>query len=274
MWQRMRVNVGLFIGCLAICAGCARSHARAQPSIAPLPAAGVGHYRLEIDHAWPHDPNAFTQGLLFHDGALLESTGLYGQSRLRQVDWHTGTVEKEIAVANQYFAEGLTVLNGKAYQLTWKNGVGFIYDVDTFQKLGEFRYEGEGWGLATDGTHLVLSDGTNRIRFLDPATFAVIRTIAVDLNGKPLDQLNELEWVGGEIFANVWQTDWIVRIDPATGHVRGVIDCSGLLSPADRRQNTDVLNGIAYDSAADRLVITGKNWPKLFEVRIVPTATK
>jgi glutamine cyclotransferase len=264
-----RLSTGVLLVAMALSTGCTRGDARAPQSIAPLPASGVGHYRLEVLHVWPHDAGAFTQGLLFYGDALVESTGLYGQSRLREVDWRTGSVRKEVTIPQQYFAEGLAVLGGKAYQLTWKHEVGFIYDADTFQRLGDFHYSGEGWGLTTDGTHLILSDGTNRIRFLDPRTFEVARTIEVKLDGNPRDRLNELEWVHGQLFANVWQTDSILRIDPATGSVRGVIDCAGLLSPADRRQNTDVLNGIAYDEKADRLIITGKNWPKLYEVRVV-----
>ena len=160
------------------------------------------------------------------------------------------------------------MLGDRAYQLTWRNGQGFVYDADTFRREGEFSYVGEGWGLTTDGHALILSDGTSQIRFLDPATFRVVRTIEVTRDGKPLVWLNELEWIKGEIFANVWQTNEVVRIDPVTGQVRGVIDFSGLLGPEDRGPQTDVLNGIAYDAASDRLFITGKNWPKIFEVRL------
>jgi glutamine cyclotransferase len=221
-----------------------------------------------VIRVFPHATDAFTQGLLFWNGSLLESTGLNGQSRLREVDWQTGRVLKEVEVPPQYFAEGLTVIGDKAYQLTWQSHQGFIYDAATFQRLGEFAYDGEGWGLTTDGTLLIMSDGTNRIRFLDPKTFAVVRTLAVTEKGAPVDQLNELEFIRGEIFANVWQTDRIVRVDAATGEVRGEIDCSGLLAPEDRTRETDVLNGIAYDPQSDRLLVTGKRWPKLFEVRL------
>jgi glutamine cyclotransferase len=162
----------------------------------------------------------------------------------------------------------LAVIGDRAYQLTWQHGKGFVYDADTFRLEREFSYSGEGWGLATDGRSLILSDGTNRIRFLDPTTFQVTRTIVVTMNGKPQNQLNELEWIRGEIFANVWQTDEIVRIDPSTGDVLGVIECAGLLSPQERGAGGDVLNGIAYDAATDRLFITGKYWPKIFEVRL------
>jgi glutaminyl-peptide cyclotransferase len=225
-------------------------------------------YDYEIVRTWPHDRGAFTQGLVFRHGRLLESTGLNGRSTLREVELETGRVLKQVTVPPAYFAEGLAVLGSRAFQLTWQNQKGFIYDVDTFQLQREFAYTGEGWGLATDGHSLILSDGTHRIRFLDPATLAVTRTIEVKLDGKPVEHLNELEYIAGEIFANVWQTADVVRIDPATGEVRGVIDFSGLLPAAERAPETDVLNGIAYDAKADRLFVTGKLWPRLFEVRL------
>ena len=239
----------------------------ASPATAS-PAAPVVHYTYDVVAVWPHDRGAFTQGLVFRNGELLESTGLNGQSTLREVELKTGRVLKQAAVPTQYFAEGLAVVGDRAFQLTWQNRRGFVYDVDTFRREGEFVYEGEGWGLATDGRLLVLSDGTSRIRFLDPATFQVTRTIDVREDGKPVERLNELEWINGEIFANVWQTDRVVRIDPATGRVRGTIDFAGLLPPQDRGPETDVLNGIAYDAATDRLFVTGKRWPKIFEVRL------
>lgn len=225
-------------------------------------------YTYEVVRSWPHDPRAFTQGLVFRNGELLESTGLNGESSLREVDIKTGRPLKQITVPQQYFAEGLAVLGSHAYQLTWQNHKGFIYDVDTFRQEAEFAYTGEGWGLATDGKELILSDGTNKIRFLDPKTFEVTHSIDVTYNGRPVVRLNELEWIKGEIFANVWQTDVIERIDPATGHVVGEIDFSGLLAPQDHGPETDVLNGIAYDPVGDRLFITGKKWSKMFEVRL------
>ena len=207
---------------------------------------------------------------MFRNGSLLESTGLNGSSSLREVDLATGKILKQVTVPRQYFAEGLAVVGDKAYQLTWQNHKGFIYDADTFRLLGEFTYEGEGWGLTTDGRQLILSDGTSRIRFLDPKTFSVVRSIEVTEDGKPVYQLYELEYIRGEIFANVWQTDRIVRIDAESGKVRGTIDLTGLLSNNERGPNTDVLNGIAYDEEKDRLVLTGKRWPKIFEVKLKP----
>jgi glutamine cyclotransferase len=254
-------------------AACSKPATAKAPSVPPIPAeasaaAPVARYGYEVLATWPHDPAAFTQGLVFRQGNFVESTGLNGESTLRETDVKTGRILKQVSVARQFFAEGLAVLGDRAYQLTWQGEKGFVYDVDTFRLEREFAYAGEGWGLTTDGRALILSDGTSRIRFIDPATFQVIRMIDVTASGKPVVRLNELEWINGEIFANVWQTDEVVRIDPANGAVRGVIDFSGLLSPQDRGPRTDVLNGIAYDAATDRLFITGKCWPKIFEVRL------
>jgi glutamine cyclotransferase len=227
------------------------------------------YYTYKIVHAWPHDPDAFTQGLLFHNGMLLESTGLFGKSSLREVTLETGRVAKNIPIPSPYFAEGLAVIGSRIYQLTWQNHKGFVYDVDSLAPEGQFTYRGEGWGLTSDGRFLILSDGTDRIRFLEPDSYHVVRDIRVSLAGHTLPMLNELEWIGGEIFANVWQTDEVVRIDPKSGNVNGVVDLYGLLPAGDRRVDTDVLNGIAYDSDRNRLFITGKRWPKIFEVRLV-----
>ncbi|MDB6128503.1 MAG: glutamine cyclotransferase [Verrucomicrobia bacterium] len=263
----------LVIASLTALAACGKSSAAKTPSIPALSAAADAHgtipqFSYEVVAAWPHDRQAFTQGLVFRNGSFLESTGLNGQSSLREVDVKSGRIIKRVTVAPEYFAEGLAVLGDRAYQLTWRNGRGFVYDADTFHLEKTFSYDGEGWGLTTDGHDLVLSDGSARIRFIDPENFHVVRTIDVTVSGKPLDQLNELEWIHGEILANVWQTNEVVRIDPATGQVRGIIDFTGLLPSADRERGTDVLNGIAYDPATDRLFVTGKNWPKVFEVRL------
>ncbi len=232
-------------------------------------ATKVQAYGYKIVNVYPHDSAAFTQGLIYQDGLLWESTGQYGTSSLRKVELKTGKVLKLIPVPREYFAEGMTVCHNKVFQLTWQNNKGFIYDPTDFNKLGEFRYDGEGWGLTHDADSLIMSDGTNQLRFIDPETFAVRRTVSVFENGQPLNELNELEYVKGEIFANVWQTDRVVRIDPRDGRLTGTIDLSGLLPGADRDAETDVLNGIAYDEHGDRLFVTGKNWPKLFEIRLV-----
>jgi glutamine cyclotransferase len=243
-----------------------------SPAIASGENSPPARYSFEVVDKLPHDPSAFTQGLVFRNGELLESTGLNGRSTLRDVDLRSGRVLHKKSLPTEYFGEGLAVIGTKAYQLTWKGGKGFIYDVDTFDAQGEFTYAGEGWGLTTDGKLLVLSDGTSRIRFIDPASSAVVRTIEVTLAGKPLERINELEWIKGEIFANVWQTDTVVRIDPTTGRVQGVIDFTHLLSLEERGAETDVLNGIAYDAGHDRLYITGKCWPVIFEVRLKPVS--
>ena len=233
------------------------------PGKAPVPI-----YGYEVVHVWPHDPGAYTQGLVFHDGKLLESTGQVGHSSLRRVELESGKVLQKVDVPTPYFAEGITLLKGKIYQLTWQQGVGFIYDAWTFEKIGEFHYAGEGWGLANDGQSLILSDGSNRIRFLDPDNFQVRKTIAVVDGGAPVNELNELEYVQGEIYANIWHADRIARIDPRTGGVVGWIDLTGLLPAGEVSDEEAVLNGIAYDETNGRLFVTGKLWPKLFEIRL------
>ncbi len=222
----------------------------------------------EIVHTYPHDRGAFTQGLLYLDGALYESTGLNGRSSLRKVELETGKVLQKVDVAPQFFAEGLALLDGKLYQLTWQEKRAFVYDLKTFALDTEFPYPYEGWGLTTDGKELILSDGTDEIRFINPANFKVVRSIFVKENGLAVANLNELEYIKGEIFANVWRTDDIVRINPNSGEVTDRINFTGLLKPGDRDSTTDVMNGIAYDAAGDRLFITGKCWPKLFEIKL------
>jgi glutamine cyclotransferase len=229
----------------------------------------VPTYSYKIKNSWPHDRRAYTQGLIFFEGLLWESTGQYGASSLRKVELKTGKVIKQISVPANYFAEGMTVFHNKVFQLTWQEHKGFIYDPATFQKQGEFNYTGEGWGLTHDGESLIMSDGTDRIRFLDPSTLATTRTISVTEGDEPIDQLNELEYIDGEIYANIYQTDRIARISPKTGKILGWIDLTGLLSAKDRTGGEDVLNGIAYDEAGKRLFVTGKLWPKLFEIEIV-----
>jgi glutamine cyclotransferase len=229
----------------------------------------VHTYTYKIKNSWPHDRRAYTQGLIFLDGILWESTGQYGASSLRKVELKTGKVIKQISVPGKYFAEGMTVFHNKVFQLTWQEHKGFIYDPATFQKQGEFSYTGEGWGLTHNSESLIMSDGTDQIRFLDPSTLQTTRTINVTDRGAPVDQLNELEYIDGEIYANIYQTDRIARIEPETGRVLGWIDLTGLLAAKDRTGEEDVLNGIAYDETGKRLFVTGKMWPKLFEIEIV-----
>lgn len=224
----------------------------------------------QIIHAYPHDPDALTQGLVYVDGNLYESTGRNGKSSIRMVDLSTGRVLQHYDLAAKYFGEGLTSWGSDLVQLTWKSELGFVYDRFSFAWKRTFHYEGEGWGLTHDDKQLILSDGTPVLRFLDPQSFSETKRISVtDEKGHPLSNINELEYIRGEIYANIWQTDQIVRISPRTGKVLGWIDLSGLM---DRSQLTDpdsVLNGIAYDAKGDRLFVTGKLWPKLFEIKVV-----
>jgi glutamine cyclotransferase len=225
-------------------------------------------YGYQIVKVRPHDPTAFTQGLEIRDGKLYESTGEVGHSSLRLVDLENGDVLKKVEVPPPYFAEGLSGLNGKLYQLTWQHQLGFTYDPQTLQKNGQFNYQGEGWGLTNDGHSLIISNGTNRIKFINPDTFQVTKTIAVFDGKQPIEQLNELEYINGELYANVWHADQIAIINPESGRVKAWLDLRGLLSPGDVTDEEAVLNGIAYDSANDRLFVTGKLWPKLFEIKI------
>jgi glutamine cyclotransferase len=227
-------------------------------------------FALEVVSSMPHDPEAFTQGLVYDAGAFYESTGLEGKSSVRKVDAASGIVLREKKLETRYFGEGLALWRGELFQLTWKSGIGFVYDTATFAVRRSFRYLGEGWGLTTDGVSLIMSDGTSRLRFLDPATGAVRHTVTVTDGGVAVDKLNELEFVKGEVLANIWQTNQIARIDPASGGVVAWIDAGGLLTSAERREDIDVLNGIAYDAAGDRLFVTGKLWPRVFEVRLRP----
>jgi glutamine cyclotransferase len=243
--------------------------AMAGAACGPASQAGMPQYSYEIVHTYHHDPLAFTQGLLYLDGVLYEGTGLEEQSSIRKVKLETGEVLQKRDVPGQYFGEGIVVWKDRLLELTWKAEKGLIYDLATFEPKGEFPYPGEGWGLTTDGKRIIMSDGTADIRFWDPATLKETGRITVTDEGRPVNELNELEWVKGEIFANVWQTDRIARIDPASGRVTGWIDLAGLLAPSERTDPENVLNGIAWDGAGDRLFVTGKRWPKLFQIRVV-----
>jgi glutamine cyclotransferase len=240
----------------------------ASPTFAAIPVYGV-----QVVHAYPHDPDAFTEGLFYEGGFLYESTGLEGHSTLRKVELATGKVLRSRNLAPQYFGEGIVDWKGRLFQLTWMNHVGFIYDLASFARRGQFTYPGEGWALTEDGHDIIMSDGTPQLRLLDPETLQPVRLLTVRADGVPVKNLNELEWVKGEILANIWMTNRIARIDPATGAVTGWIDLTGLMSPdAVGGKEDAVPNGIAYDAAHDRLFVTGKLWPKLFEVRLVKRA--
>jgi len=220
--------------------------------------------------SYPHDRTAFTQGLEYHDGFLYEGTGIVGRSSLRKIDLETGRVLQSFDVPPPFFGEGITVLNQQIFELTWQSQTGFIYDKSSFRIIRSFNYSGEGWGMTNDGKQIYMSDGTSQIRVWDPATLKEVRRVTVKDGSREVTALNELEFVRGEILANVWQTDRIARISPADGKVLGWIDLSGILPRDDRPGVESVLNGIAYDAAGDRLFITGKLWPKLFEIKLVP----
>ena len=246
------------------CNGTSTTNAPAkEPGNAP-----VATFGYQVVNIWPHDPRAFTQGLVFLDGKLIESTGQEGFSSLRSVELQTGKVLKKVDIPEPFFAEGAALLNNKIYQLTWQHQRGFIYDAQSLEKIGDFSYGGEGWGLATDGRSLLLSDGSNRIRFIEPDSFRVTKTIAVTDGKTPINELNELEYVNGEIYANIWHDDRIAVIDPENGRVKAWIDLTGLLQPGDVTDPEAVLNGIAFDQAGNRLFVTGKLWPRLFEIKI------
>ncbi|MBI1914392.1 MAG: glutaminyl-peptide cyclotransferase [Planctomycetes bacterium] len=229
---------------------------------------GPARYTYEVVNTYPHETDAFTQGLAFEDGLLYEGTGIEGRSSLREVELETGKVRRKVDLDARFFGEGITVLDDRIYQLTWKNEIGFIYDRRTFDLLSRIGYSGEGWGLTNDGRHLIMSNGLATLQFLDSKTFRVVRTIRVTEGDRLVKDLNELEYVEGEIFANVWHVDRIARIDPESGRLTAWIDMSGLL-PGGRPHAEAVLNGIAYDRKGKRLFVTGKEWPKLFEIRIV-----
>ncbi len=217
----------------------------------------------------PHDTDAFTQGFLYYEGSFYESTGLYGGSSLRKLDAETGTVLRKTRLPEAYFGEGLALWNDRLVQLTWKEETAFIYDRESFEPVGSFGYEGEGWGLTRDGTHLIMSDGSHRLYFRDPETFAVQRVVEVKATGGPVQRINELQYIHGVVYANIWLTDTIVCIDAGSGRVLAWVDLSGLLSPEDRGDHeVDVLNGIAYDSQGERLFVTGKLWPWIYEIEL------
>ena len=248
---------------------CSCSSPEALPATpTPTPQGIVPTYTYNVIASYPHDGGAFTQGLVIEDGVLYEGTGLYGRSSLRRVDLETGEVLQLYELPEQYFGEGITVYGDRIIQLTWQAGTGFVYDRDSFELLREFNYPTEGWGLTHDGERLIMSDGSATLYFLDPDTFEETGRVEVRDNDSPVRWLNELEYIGGNVYANVWTTDLIAIINPDTGGVTGWIDLEGILSPEDRTVYVDVLNGIAYDAENDRLFVTGKLWPRLFEIEL------
>ena len=259
-WDMTRRDAIAAMAASAISFGPAQRAAPRPPSATPV-------QRYRVVNVYPHDRGAFTQGIVFADGVLYEGTGLAGQSSIRKVRLETGEVLQIRRIDPELFGEGITAWGDTLVELTWQSEVGFVYDRTTFRPLRRFRYTGEGWGLTHDGRHLIMSDGSATLRYLDPRTFAEVKRLTVRDAGRPVLNLNELEWVRGEILANVWQTDRIARISPSDGRVSAWIDLRGLLDPRDAA-GVDVLNGIAYDAARDRLFVTGKLWPKLFEIKV------
>lgn len=227
------------------------------------------NFTYEVLNTYPHDKNAFTQGLVYDDGVLYEGTGLRGQSSLRKVELETGNILQIHNLSSQFFGEGITIFGNRIIQLTWQSKIGFVYNKDTFELIQEFNYSTEGWGITHDGNRLIMSDGSETLYFLHPETFEVVDQIKVYNNSGPITKLNELEYIHGEIYANVWQMDQIVKIDPKSGQVTGWITLTGLLTPEEQNA-ANVLNGIAYDAEVDRLFVTGKRWPKMFEIELVP----
>jgi glutamine cyclotransferase len=244
-------------------AGAADTARRAIPTSTPT-------FLAQIVHQYPHDATAFTEGFEWHDGALYEGTGIVGQSGVRRTELATGAMLKYVELPAPHFGEGVTVYHGTLYELTWKDGTGFKYDARTFAPRGRFTYTGEGWGLTHDEHSLIMSDGTSVLRFLDPTTLKVQRTLAVTADGMSVPRLNELERIHGELWANLWQSSNIARIDPATGKVIAWVDLTPLTSEIAAGDTIDVANGIAYDSAADRIFVTGKLWRSVYEIRVGP----
>lgn len=247
----------------------------AKPAREPLPT-----YTYQVVNTYPHDQRAFTQGLIYYGGMLYESTGQYGESTLRKVDLKTGRVVQQNKLSEDFFGEGMTIFSDKIYQITWREGTAFVYNLADMKPVREHRYTGEGWGLTHDDKHLIMSDGTHVIRFLDPETFRNVRTIVVNReDGRPLMNINELEYVKGEIWANIWHSEepqvlgkpnTIARIDPANGKLLGYIDLAGISPQDERRDKENTLNGIAYDAEGDRIFVTGKRWRNVFEITVVP----
>jgi len=262
---KRRLTIGLILTIGIIVAG-AIAVALNNGSIHDLPDSAV-NYTYHIVNIYPHDTSAFTQGLLIRDSILYESTGGYGKSSLRQVELATGKVLKQYNLSNEYFAEGLAIINDQLIQLTWLNNIGFVYDKETFSVQRNFSVSGQGWGLTYDGTNLIMSNGSSHLTFLDPQTYVVSREVSVRDGDEPITNINELEYIDGDIYANIWHSYKLAIINPQTGQVKGWIDLTGIYQADDYES---VLNGIAYDAQTGKLFVTGKNWPNLYEIEIIP----
>lgn len=248
--------------------GCSDDHLQQRFGLSSLLKTRVPIASVDVKNSYPHDPGAFTQGLFFHQDDLYESTGLNGKSTLVRKNVQTGKILRAVKLPREYFAEGIALLNGKIYQLTWRNQIAMIYDAGSFQTIGQLKYQGEGWGLTSDGRYLLMSNGSPEITFRDPDSFRVVRKIKVHDGDTPVEYLNELEYIKGEIWANVFTQDIVARISPKDGRVIGWIDLSLLRAYLPRHANVDVLNGIAYDEERRRIFVTGKYWPKIFEIQL------
>lgn len=265
MGKRRRLWMTLFgLGALLMTS----THGRVSLSAGTAPELAARRLGYEVINEYPHDPKAFLQGLVWNDGALYESTGLYGESTLRRVELETGRILKSTHLPANLFGEGLAVVGERLVQLTWQSKLGLVYDRNSFSVVKRFTYNTEGWGLAYDGKMLVMSDGTDVLTYLDPANYRPVRTVRVRMNGRPLDFLNELEFIDGAIWANVWMTDMIVCIDPESGRVHSYLDLKGILPAGRRKGDENVLNGIAYDAGKKRIFVGGKLWPLIFEIRV------
>ena len=264
----MVIFVAILLGSLTSCSLLImQPQAEVIPAVPePLPQT----LSYEILATYPHDPICYTQGLVIDEGNFYESCGLYGQSSLRKVDPISGVVQAETDLDANFFAEGLVLLGGKLYQLTWQENTGFVYEANTLELLRTFNYQTQGWGLTTDGSALILSDGTNTLYWFDPSTAQIVRQVNVSYQGQPVEYLNELEYINGLIFANIYLTDTIVAINPEDGSVVSLIDLTGLRPEQNLGIQGEVLNGIAFDALNDKLYLTGKNWPKIYEIRLIP----
>lgn len=267
--MKHRLHTLLFVLAALSCSCGGNAQSSQQTSQKSGTKTTLQYYTYEIVNELPHSTSDYTQGFEYADGLFWESTGGYGSSELKCYNPLTGEAKSVVALSKSYFGEGMTLLGQRVYQLTWRKGKAFVYDKATLRKLDEFDYEGEGWGLATDGKVLYMSDGTDKITLRDPKTFKEVGSLSVTIGRRKATNLNELEWINGEIWANVYLTNQIYRIDPATGRVVGIVELEGMQSPQDVSFNTDVLNGIAHDPATGRIWLTGKNWNKIYQVEIV-----
>jgi len=277
--KRSQRNLILIGAAVAIGAGAlifvlTRSNSKIMPNNpnanASSSAAVARQDSFEIIKSYPHDPNAFLQGLVWYEGSFYESTGSHAPSvsTVRHVEFPSGKVAQSIRLDTEHFGEGLALVDNRLIQLTWQSGIGFIYDRETLRQVGKFSYDTEGWGITYDGKNLIMSDGSNRLTYLDPQTFKPVRSLSVTMNGRPVEELNELEFIEGEIWANIWKTDLIIRIDPENGRTKSFLNLKGILPPEMRTDPEAVLNGIAYDPQSKRIFVSGKLWPLLFEIKV------